>query len=110
MAAIVIQVRLDGRGPGIILDDGRSSGRDITTVVKNNDTVQWKLSANSGITSLNGIKDSSTNVFDPNPTRQSDGSWLGTVKSSPGKVESYLVEYTFKGNKYNNDPKIQVNP
>ena len=110
MAAIVIQVSLDGRGPGILLNDGRNRGGNITTMVRNNDTVQWKLVANSGITSLDGINDTSTDVFNPNPTLQRDGSWLGTVRSSPGKEEAYLVEYTFNGVKYNRDPKIQVNP
>ena len=110
MAAIVIQVSLDGKGPGIILNDGRNSGSDITTIVRNNDTVQWKLTANSGITSLDGIKDSSTDVFNPDPSRQRDGSWQGTVSSSPGREETYLVEYTINGVKYNQDPKIQVNP
>lgn len=109
MATIVIQIRLDGAGPGITLDDGQSNGNDITTNVKNGDIVKWKLIPNSGITSLDGINDTSTDVFNPDPTVQPDGSYQGTVCSTPGQSETYLVEYTFNGVQYNHDPKIQVN-
>ncbi|WP_395051433.1 hypothetical protein [Flavobacterium sp.] len=108
MATIVITIRLDGAGPGIILNDGVSNGSDITTHVKNGDTVKWKLIANSGITSLDGIDDTSTDVFNPDPSIQPDGSYQGTVSSTPGQVETYNVKYTFNGVQYPHDPSIQV--
>jgi hypothetical protein len=111
MGTVVISISLDGAGPGITLDDGQSNGPNITTNVKNGDTVKWKLNGNNtGITSLDGIDDTSTDVFNPDPTKNSDGSWQGTISASPGSEETYLVEYTFNGIHYNHDPKIQVNP
>ena len=110
MGNVVIQIRLDGAGPGISLNDGQSNGPNITTNVNNGDTVKWKLIPNSGITSLDGINDTSTDVFNPDPSPQPDGSYQGTVCATAGQAETYLVEYTFNGVQYNHDPKIQVNP
>ncbi|WP_395045329.1 hypothetical protein [Flavobacterium sp.] len=110
MATTVITIRLDGNGPGIILNDGQSNGSDITTNVQNGDTVKWKLLPNSGISSLNGINDLTTDVFNPDPTKQPDGSYQGTVAATAGQEESYNVLYTIAGVKYYHDPKIHVNP
>lgn len=111
MGTVVISISLDGAGPGITLNDGHSNGPNITTNVNNGDVVKWKLNGNNtGITSLDGIDDKSTDIFNPDPTKKPDGSWEGTVNASPGAEETYLVEYTFNGVQYNHDPILAINP
>ena len=110
MATIVIQVRLNPNGNGLLLNDGHSNGADITTNVRNGDTVKWKLIPNSGISSLDSIDDTSTDVFNPDPSKQPDGSLQGVVSASPGQLETYCIIYSIGGVSQSHDPKILVNP
>jgi type II secretory pathway pseudopilin PulG len=109
MATIVIQIRLNASGTGLLLDDGQSNGADITTNVNNGDIVKWKLIPNSGITSIDNIVDTSTDVFSPDPAPQPGGFWQGTVSASAGSSETYCIYFTAAGVSYTHDPKIQVN-
>lgn len=110
MGTTVIQIRLNATGNGLLLNDGQSNGANITTNVKTGDTVKWKLIPNSGISSLDAINDTSTDVFNPDPAKQPDGSWQGVVSAVAGNSETYCIFFTAAGIAYTHDPKIQVNP
>ena len=126
MATINIYVSRNGQSNNIKLRDseGHNPGNDnITTDVGLGDKIIWQLDSNSGLTSLDGIKQTEPTdpSFDPNAVNLlvstpsgSNGVYTGTVVStSPGKgkYEKYKVGYTVPGTGRTqwDDPKLQIN-
>lgn len=109
MATLVITVRLDDSGSGLLLNDGQSNGPHITTRAAKRDTIKWKLIPNSGIDELIEIQIKDFNVFEQVPSRQPDGSLTGDIGDFPeGTITNYGISYSVNGNQQVHDPKIQI--
>lgn len=122
MAEIIINVGLnppDARGHQCLhLSD--SQGHDVddpellVTEVNPGDTVKWVIVPGSGIASLEGIEQvGGTDLFEIHPDTQSDGSFLGRIKSvSPGAgvSENYNIWYKHEGSNVviKEDPKLKM--
>lgn len=88
----VIFIKLDETGKGLLFDDGKNKGGNITTLVSVGSVVKWKLVPNSDIESLDAIKEKDINIFSIRPGKQPDGSLQGIVGFYPnGTTESYGV-------------------
>lgn len=98
--------------------DGNDPGNEnLTTSVAPGDKVKWAIDPQHGnLHSLQGIEKKDGTPFDllaKDPSRQSDGSYLGNVKSDnslQGKEEAYLVRYklTEEGPTMASDPKLKM--
>ena len=112
MADVTIYVSLVSGTTNLHLSDseGHSGDGTITTDVQPNQSVQWQIASGAGIDSLDNIyaKTGSENIFSSGPTKQGDGTWLGTVSSSATGTESYSIDYTVAGSPYTDDPDLKV--
>ena len=106
MIQITIEKDPDNPPGGILFDDNKSKGADILTEVSSGEKVKWKIKNNSGITSIDAIIDtSSVQLFSVLPTAANN--WTGTIGSlDSGSEESYKVEHTINGVKYQQDPRL----
>lgn len=106
----VIKVSLDASGTGLILDDGKSKGGNITTEVSKKSIIKWKLVPNSGISSLDSIASKNgVDVFEAKPKKNKDNELIGDISDVPsGTVEEYGIYFTINGVTYMHDPKIQI--
>lgn len=109
--------------PLVINDDENHSAntdegdRNLTTDVKIGDTIRWRHGGNI-IEIVTIIGDPHKDICDPDPARQDDGSWLGTVKqNAPLDDAEYGIKYTVAGHfeedgktlkPFIQDPKIRV--
>ena len=103
--------------------NGADDVNDLTTGVDTNDNVRWVVDATppGGARRILSIDDvyikrrpGNVNLLTAEPTRQSDGSWIGTVVSiSPGRGRQYWYNIKFTRVGYNTsitcDPKLQMN-
>ncbi len=112
MAREIIFISKQASGTGLHLSDneGHSGDGSITTIVHEGDTVIWKLKPNGGITAITNIqpKKGSKNIFSTNPSKQPNGSWQGTVKSSVSGNESYSIDYKIGDKSYTDDPELEI--
>lgn len=111
MADVTIYVSLVSGSTNLHLSDseGHSGDGTITTNVQSRQTVQWVIASGANIKSLDNIyaKAGSEDIFSSDPTKQSDGSWLGTVSENVtvGENESYSIDYSIG---YTDDPELHV--
>lgn len=107
---IFIHKQIDGTGLHLSDNEGHSGDGTITTIVREGDTVIWKLASNSGITAITNIypKTGSENIFSNPPMLQPDGSWEGTVANSISGNESYSIDYNIGEDSYTDDPELDV--
>lgn len=109
MATLVITVRLEDSGSGLILNDGQSNGPDITSRVAKKSTIKWKLIPNSGIDALIDIQIKDFNLFEQAPSVQPDGSLSGDIGDFPeGTTANYGIVYSVNGTQQVHDPKILI--
>ncbi|MDW7695858.1 hypothetical protein R9C00_25300 [Flammeovirgaceae bacterium SG7u.111] len=91
--------------------EGNVGLQTITTKIAPGGTITWKIANESGgITEITNIckKNDSQDVFQYDPTKQEDGSWLGVVSSTAKGTESYNIGYVIDGVHYLDDPDIDV--
>ncbi|MGL5112782.1 MAG: hypothetical protein ACRC6O_09100 [Flavobacterium sp.] len=109
-ATQVIRVSLDPSGNGLILDDGKNKGGNITTKVNKKTVIKWRLDNQSGITSLDSIvSKNGVDLFDMKPSKENDKLLTGRIGDFPsGTEEEYGIWYSVDGVSYMHDPKIQI--
>lgn len=87
------------------------------------DQITWVIKSGSGVATITKIheKGGSQNIFVKEPTRQSDGSWMGTLKEVEVETtETYYINWTTSGSGWlgndnkgiakTDDPRISVKP
>ena len=105
MIQIEISKDPDNAPGGLLFDDNKSKGADILTEVSSGDKVKWKAKNNSGVTLDKIIDTSSVQLFTVLPTLENN--FTGTVGTlDAGSEESYKVEHTIDGVKYQQDPRL----
>ena len=84
------------------------------TIAMRTQRVTWIIGPQSGVMAITGItvKDSSTNVYDPQPHQLGNSSnWQGTISPSipvPAEELYNIIWTDSSGSEHQFDPKIQV--
>ncbi|MBA2499236.1 MAG: hypothetical protein H0V30_05870 [Chitinophagaceae bacterium] len=77
-----------------------------------NDTILWKIHPQSGVDSIEEIKEKNgyDNIWSTEP--KNNNSWKGVIKDGVPKDYEYEYEITWRkdNRNYTHDPKITVNP
>ena len=116
MATVTITISLKSGTTDLILTnpDGHAGPPEgFISKVNRGDTVVWRLSPNSGIGAIIGIraKDGRFNVFNnSDPKSRTDGTWSGKIKDDAAGTDSYDIDYVINGKNYTADPDIKVEP
>ena len=107
---IQITIEKDPNNPpcGLLFDDNKTKGPDITTLVSKDDEVKFKAKNNSGISAIDGIIDNSNvQLFSTLPTAANN--WKGTIGDFPPNTEeSYTVSVTISDGTCSQDPKLKM--
>lgn len=87
------------------------------------DQITWVIKPGSGVATITKIheKAGSQNIFVKEPTKQTDGSWMGTLKDvTVETTETYYINWTTSGSGWlgndnkgiakTDDPQISVKP
>ena len=87
------------------------------------DQITWVIKSGSGVATITKVheKEGSQDIFIGEPTKQPDGSWMGTLKEVRKKItETYYINWTTSGSGWlgndnkgiakTDDPQISVNP
>ena len=87
------------------------------------DQITWVIKSGSGVATITKIheKAGSQNIFVKEPSKQPDGSWMGTLKDVTVAItETYYINWTTSGSGWlgndnkgiakTDDPQIRVNP
>ena len=115
MAKITIYLSVDEPGKLHLRDSEGHTGEDnITTNVKDNDTLVWTLETekNPGISAITMVASKNgKNIFSDGPKQKSKTEWFGVVAPKASGEESYYIEYNLEdGTPQKDDPVVVVDP
>ncbi len=94
--------------------EGHDADKSITTDASPGDTIIWKLANNSNISEIVNVykKTESQDVFSPDPHKDTDVEWQGTISETASGTESYNIKFIYEedGKVYTDDPKVVIKP